>query len=33
MTLQNDVDTESYAAFFHADYKFTDSFGITVGAR
>ena len=29
----NDVDTKSYAAFFHADYKFNDSFGITVGAR
>ena len=29
----NDVDTKSYAAYFHADYKFNDSFGITVGAR
>jgi iron complex outermembrane receptor protein len=29
----NDVDTTSYAAFFHTDYQFNDSFGITVGAR
>ena len=29
----NDVDTLSYAAFFHADYQFNDSFGITLGAR
>ncbi|MEJ0037649.1 MAG: TonB-dependent receptor [Gammaproteobacteria bacterium] len=29
----NDVDTESYAVFTHADYKITDKFGLTVGAR
>ena len=29
----NDVDTKSYAAFFHADYNFNDSFGVTLGAR
>jgi iron complex outermembrane receptor protein len=29
----NDVDTDSYAAFFHADYKVSDSFGLTIGAR
>ncbi|HZF16147.1 MAG TPA: TonB-dependent receptor [Steroidobacteraceae bacterium] len=29
----NDVDTKSYAAFFHTDYNFNDSFGITLGAR
>jgi len=29
----NDVDTKSYAAYFHTDYKFNDLFGITVGAR
>ncbi|HET9865515.1 MAG TPA: TonB-dependent receptor, partial [Steroidobacteraceae bacterium] len=29
----NDVDTKSYAAFFHADYNFNDAFGITLGAR
>jgi iron complex outermembrane recepter protein len=29
----NDVDTKAYAAFFHTDYQFNDSFGITVGAR
>jgi iron complex outermembrane recepter protein len=29
----NDVDTKSYAAFFHADYQFNDAFGVTVGAR
>jgi iron complex outermembrane receptor protein len=29
----NDVDTKSYAAFFHADYAVNDSFGLTVGAR
>ena len=30
---QNDVDTESYAAFLHVDFKITDRFGITVGGR
>ncbi|HEX5162748.1 MAG TPA: TonB-dependent receptor [Steroidobacteraceae bacterium] len=29
----NDVDTKSYAAFFHIDYQVSDSFGVTVGAR
>ncbi len=29
----NDVDTKSYAAFFHADYKVNDAFGLTIGAR
>ncbi len=29
----NDVDTKSYAAFFHADYNFNDSFGLSLGAR
>jgi len=29
----NDVDTKSYAAYFHADYAINDSFGVTVGAR
>jgi len=29
----NDVDTKSYAAFFHVDYRVTDQFGITLGAR
>jgi len=29
----NDVDTKSYAAFFHADYQFNDQFGVTLGAR
>ena len=31
--VQNDVDTMSYAAFFHTDYNFNDSFGISLGAR
>ena len=31
--IANDIDTKSYAAFFHADYKVSDQFGITVGAR
>jgi iron complex outermembrane receptor protein len=31
--IANDVDTKSYAAFAHADYKFNDQWGITVGAR
>jgi iron complex outermembrane receptor protein len=30
---QNDVDTESYAAFLHADFQVTDRFGITLGGR
>ena len=30
---QNDVDTKAYAAFFHADYRLSDMFGFTVGAR
>jgi iron complex outermembrane receptor protein len=29
----NDVDTRSYAAFFHVDYAINDAFGLTVGAR
>jgi len=29
----NDVDTKSYAAFFHADYNFNESFGVTLGGR
>jgi iron complex outermembrane receptor protein len=29
----NDVDTKAYAAFFHADYNFNESFGITLGGR
>jgi iron complex outermembrane receptor protein len=29
----NDVDTKSYAAFFHVDYAISDAFGLTVGAR
>jgi iron complex outermembrane receptor protein len=31
--IQNDVDTQSYAAFFHTDYKITDLFTVTLGAR
>jgi iron complex outermembrane receptor protein len=31
--VQNDVDTVSYAAYFHTDYNFNDSFGISLGAR
>ncbi|HKE43837.1 MAG TPA: TonB-dependent receptor [Steroidobacteraceae bacterium] len=30
---QNDVDTESYAGFVHVDFKFTDTFGATLGGR
>jgi iron complex outermembrane receptor protein len=30
---QNDVDTESYAAFLHADFAVTDRFTITLGGR
>jgi iron complex outermembrane receptor protein len=29
----NDVDTKSYAAFFHVDWRITDRFGLTLGAR
>ena len=29
----NDVDTKSYAAFAHADYKLSDQWGLTLGAR
>ncbi|MGH8262203.1 MAG: TonB-dependent receptor, partial [Steroidobacteraceae bacterium] len=29
----NDVDTKSYAAFFHVDYKVNDQFGFSLGAR
>ena len=29
----NDVDTKSYAAFFHVDYALNDAIGLTVGAR
>jgi len=29
----NDVDTKSYAAFFHLDYQVNDAFGLTLGAR
>jgi iron complex outermembrane receptor protein len=31
--IANDVDTKSYAAFVHADYKFNDQWGLTLGAR
>ena len=30
---QNDVKTDSYAAFAHLDYNFNDAFGVTLGAR
>jgi len=30
---QNDVDTESYAAFLHMDFQVTDRFGVTLGGR
>jgi iron complex outermembrane recepter protein len=30
---QNDIKTDSYAAFAHLDYKFNDAFGVTLGAR
>jgi len=30
---QNDVDTKSYAAFIHADFKVTEKFGVTLGGR
>lgn len=29
----NQLDTTSYAAFFHGDYKLTDQIGLTLGAR
>ncbi|HEY8508240.1 MAG TPA: TonB-dependent receptor, partial [Steroidobacteraceae bacterium] len=29
----NDVDTESYAAYFHADYKVAGNFTVTLGGR
>jgi iron complex outermembrane receptor protein len=29
----NDIDTESYAAFFHTDFKFTDRFTASFGGR
>jgi iron complex outermembrane receptor protein len=31
--IANNVDTKSYAGFFHVDYKVTDQFGLTLGAR
>jgi iron complex outermembrane receptor protein len=31
--IANDVDTKSYAAYFHTDYKLTDAFSLTVGGR
>jgi len=31
--VQNDVDTKAYAGYFHLDYNFNDSFGISAGAR
>ncbi len=30
---QNDVDTKSYAGYFHADYKATDRWSFTLGGR
>jgi outer membrane receptor protein involved in Fe transport len=30
---KNDVHTDSYAAYFHLDYKLTDQWGLTFGAR
>jgi iron complex outermembrane recepter protein len=29
----NDVDTDSYAGYFHVDYKLTDDWGVTLGGR
>jgi iron complex outermembrane receptor protein len=29
----NELETKSYAAYIHADYKVTDKFGVTVGGR
>ena len=31
--IQNDVDTTSYAGYFHTDYALTDKFTVTVGGR
>ncbi len=31
--LANDVDTESYAGYFHTDYQLTDRFTLTLGGR
>jgi iron complex outermembrane receptor protein len=31
--LANNVDTKSYAGFMHVDYKITDQWGVSVGAR
>jgi iron complex outermembrane receptor protein len=31
--IANDVDTKSYAAFVHTDYKINDQWGLTLGAR
>jgi iron complex outermembrane receptor protein len=31
--IQNDVNTTSYAAYFHTDYALTDKFTVTVGGR
>jgi iron complex outermembrane receptor protein len=30
---QNDIDTESYAAYFHADYRVAGNFTLTIGGR
>jgi iron complex outermembrane recepter protein len=30
---QNDVNTSSYAGYFHLDYKITDNWGVTAGGR
>ncbi|HVY83106.1 MAG TPA: TonB-dependent receptor [Steroidobacteraceae bacterium] len=30
---QNDVDTKSYAAYFHTDYKLTEPLTLTIGGR
>jgi iron complex outermembrane recepter protein len=29
----NDVDTDSYAGYFHVDYNLTDAWGVTAGGR
>jgi iron complex outermembrane receptor protein len=29
----NDVDTDSYAGYFHVDYKLTEDWGLTLGGR
>jgi iron complex outermembrane receptor protein len=31
--IANDVDTKSYAAYAHTDYKLTDAFSVTLGGR